>query len=232
MIAAGLLATPAFAAANPAPTGDELRLRYDVKVAWMRAGQLRANLRPAARYELDGTVATSGTMDRFFSWRGTFAATGRMVNGFPETDAYLLFEEDGKDREVLLATRQRTTIHATDRESKTRPGPPGSDLMSVLFLAPHCLKETGAHDGEDLYQLRLTRTASQALNQKPHYYNGASTRCDYRFRYEDGTVRRISLWMAPWQGRRIPVRIRVRIPVLPDIVLRLRTDGQEVNPSR
>ncbi len=202
---------------------EALRLRYDVRVAWLNAGQLRADLHtPAERYELSGAIATSGVMDRFFKWRGTFAAAGRMENGYPRTTAYLLFQEDDKGREMVLATPQETTIHATGRTSETLPAPRGSDLMSVLFLAPHCLRQATVHDGEDPYHIRLVRTAEQFLRQKERYYSGPTERCDYRFHYDDGTVRRISLWMADLPCRRLPVRIRVRVPLLPDVVLRLR----------
>lgn len=212
------------ALATGAATQDEaLQLRYDVRVAWLNAGQLRADLHtPAQRYELSGVIATSGVMDRFFKWRGTFAAAGRIENGYPRTTAYLLFEEDGKGREMVLATRRETTIHATGRASETLPAPRGSDLMSVMFLAPHCLRQATVHDGEDPYHIRLVRTAEQFLRQKERYYSGPTERCDYRFRYDDGTVRRISLWMAELPRRRLPVRIRVRVPLLPDVLLRLR----------
>lgn len=222
--ACGALTICATAQPNAPPPADTLHLRYDVRVAWMNAGQLRADLiERGESYELEGEIATSGVVERVFKWRGTFAATGRMAQGHPHTTAYLLFEEDGKGREMVLATPHETTIHATGRAPETLPAPQGSDLMSVLFLAPHCLPETTAHDGEDVYHIRLARTAEQSLRQKERYFSGPTQHCDYRFRYEDGTVRRISLWMGNWQNRRLPVRIRVRVPLLPDVVLRLRT---------
>lgn len=221
------LALSLLGAGAPAP-GEALQLRYDVRVAWLNAGELRTDLLTRAeRYELSGAIATSGVMDRLFKWRGTFAAAGRMEDGYPRTTAYLLFEDDGKGREMVLATRRETTIHATGRKSKTLPAPQGSDLMSVLFLAPHCLAEARVHDGEDPYRIRLARTAEQSLRQPERYYSGPTERCDYRFRYEDGTVRRISLWMADLGHGRVPVRIRVRVPLLPDVLLRLRAPTDE-----
>ena len=221
------LALSLLAAGAPAQ-GQALQLRYDVRVAWLNAGQLRADLLTRAQgYELSGAITTSGVMDRLFKWRGTFAAAGRMEDGYPRTTAYLLFEDDGKGREMVLATPQETTIHATGRKSETLPAPQGSDLMSVLFLAPHCLAEARVHDGEDPYHIRLARAAEQSLRQPGRYYSGPTERCDYRFRYEDGTVRRISLWMADLGHRRVPVRIRVRVPLLPDVLLRLRVPTDE-----
>ena len=221
--ACGALTICAAAQPNASPPADTMHLRYDVRVAWMNAGQLRAELgERGERYELEGEIATSGVVERVFKWRGIFAATGSMAQAHPHSTAYLLFEEKDKGHEMVLATLERTVIHATGRPSKILPPPQGSDLMSVLFLAPHCLPETTAHDGEDVYHIRLARTAEQSLRQKDRYYSGPTQRCDYRFRYEDGTVRRISLWMADWRNRRLPVRIRIRVPLLPDVVLRLR----------
>lgn len=179
--------------------------------------------RRAQDYDLLGSIVSSRAMDRFFRWRGRFVAVGRLVAGFPKTRAYLLLEDDGEEREVLLAAAGATNLHRSGGKSKSLPTPPGSDLMSVLLLARHCLRETEVHDGESHYHLRLFGTAEQTLRQPERYYSGAATRCDYRFRYASGTVRRISLWMADWRGARLPVRVRVRIPLLPDVVLRLRT---------
>ncbi|MDE0661515.1 MAG: DUF3108 domain-containing protein [Gammaproteobacteria bacterium] len=208
--------------ACPAATQD---LRYDAQVAWFHAGNISMELdEDGNRYELSGVVTTSGTMNRLFKWRGLFAATGRFIDGFPTTNAYLLLEDDGETREVLLAFGDKTTIHATDSDSEEIPVPPGSDLMSVMFLAPHCLGETIVHDGEDAYRIVPERTSARDLNQRSRYYSGPTVRCDYRFRYVDGSTRRVSVWVADGKAVRFPVRIQVRVPFFPDGILRLRVD--------
>lgn len=215
----GLLAAAIVLAA---PVGAQ-QFRYDARIAWVEAGELDLSLlRQGDRYELSGTVTTSKTMQRFFNWRGRFAATGRFDDGFPRTRAYLLIEEDGTEREVLLAAFDRTRIHATGRESRELDQPPGSDLMSVAFLAAHCLDEAQVHDGEDVYRLTLERSGRRQLRQKKPYYSGSSMRCDYRFRYDDGSTRRVSIWTATLDGRNVVVRLRFRVPLLPDGILRLR----------
>lgn len=204
-------------------------LRYDAQVAWFHAGTVDMTLaEDGDRYELSGLVTTSGAMNRLFKWRGQFAATGRFVDGFPTTNAYLLIEDDGEAREVLLAFGDKTTIHATDDESEEIPVPPGSDLMSVMFLAPHCLGEVIVHDGEDAYRIVPERTSPRDLNQRSRYFSGPTVRCDYRFRYVDGSTRRVSVWLAASGEPRFPVRIQVRVPFLPDGILRLRIS----EPSR
>ena len=208
---------PAFALAQ--------ELHYDAQVAWLNAGTVDLSFeRDADRYELSGLVATSGTMNRFFRWQGRFAATGRFIAGYPTTDAYLLLEDDGETRAALLTFKDTTTIHATDRDSEEIDRPPGSDLMSVTFLAPHCLEDgTVVHDGEDTYRVELIASSTPKLRGPVPWFSGPTMRCDYRFRETGRRPRRVSLWVGEVGGLQVPVRIRVRVPLFPDGVLRLRT---------
>ncbi|MCE2462118.1 MAG: DUF3108 domain-containing protein [Pseudomonadales bacterium] len=219
-------AAPAEAAASTT------EMHYDAQVAWFHAGTIEMTLQEHEdRYDLSGMVTTSGAMNRLFKWRGQFAATGRFVEGMPRTNAYLLLEDDGATREVLLAFGDKTTIHATDDESEELPIPPGSDLMSIMFLAPHCLGTTTVHDGEDAYTIVPERTSERKLNQRSRYYSGPTVRCDYRFRYVDGSTRRVSVWMADARSPRFPVRIQIRVPLLPDGILRMRIDRASGSPG-
>jgi hypothetical protein len=198
---------------------------YQAQVAWLDAGriELSLDLQGERRYELSGSVRTSGAMNRFFRWQGRFAATGTFESGQPRTDAYLLLTDDGKRRELVLAAGERTAIHRSGRESQELPQPPGTDLMSMTFLGTHCQDAVTVHDGEDPYRITLAGEAAEVLRQKAPYYSGPSKRCDYRFRGPRGRARRVSVWVAPVGERSWPVRIRIRVPLLPDGVLRLRT---------
>ena len=121
---------------------SSLQLHYDIEVAWIDAGEIVMRLsRNGERYTLSGRVATSRMMDRFFRWRGRFVATGRMAAGMPSTDAYLLWGDDGEEQETLLSFGGKTNIVRSTGEALERPQPPGSDFMSMTFLAPHCLKK-------------------------------------------------------------------------------------------
>ena len=212
------------AVADERPTSS-IKLHYDVQVAWIQAGEIVMQLtEDGDRYALYGTVTTSSFMDRFFTWHGQFVADGRFRDNFPHTDAYMLWGDDGQREETLVSFGGRTSVTTSDGESYELDQPPGSDFMSVTFLAPHCLNGASLHDGEDLYFVQLVRAADDPLTLRPPFYAGASQRCDYQFRYTDGNTRRVSLWVAEWQGRRLPVRVRVRIPLLPDGVMHLRLD--------
>ena len=229
--AAWMALTMPFAASAGEPAQDDgaamayTELRYDIKVAWIDAGEIAMQLsREGDRYALLGTVATSRLMDRFFKWHGRFVSIGRFEGGFPHTNTYMLWGEGEKKRETVISSGGATTIQSSDGGTREVPQPPGSDLMAVTFLAPHCLQETTLHDGEHLYRLRLEHSvARESLPQRRHYYSAPSQRCDYRFTYSDGSTRRLSLWIGTWQDRRMPVRLRVRVPLLPDGNVFLRT---------
>ena len=237
---AALVAAVALQAAGErgaAVPASSLQLHYDIEVAWIDAGEIVMRLsRDDDRYTLSGRVATSRMMDRLFRWRGRFVAAGRMAAGMPRTNAYLLWGDDGEEQETLVSFGGETTIVKSHGETVVRPQPPGSDFMSMTFLAPHCLEETTLHDGDDLYRLVLEGQANAVqLTHRSPYYTGVADRCDYRFRYTNGRTRRLSLWVARWQGERLPVRVRVRFPLLPDGNLLLRTEpddgsGDVANP--
>ena len=206
-----------------APLAGAKNLHYDARVGWLDAGAINIDFaREDDSYELSGSVRVRGAIARLVRWRGWFAATGEFEGDWPRTDAYLLMEERRGEREVLLSRGGRTVLHGSHRDSEELEGPPGSDIMSVLFLAPHCLDGAVVHDGEDPYRIRLRSSTPVQLRERPPWYSGGALRCDYDFRYRDGSVRRVSLWVAELDGESWPVRIRVRVPLRPDGLLRLR----------
>jgi len=208
-----------------APTAAAKNLHYDARVGWFDAGAINITFaQDGEQYELSGSVRVRGAIAKLLRWRGWFAATGEFDGDWPRTDAYLLMEESRGEREVLLSRGGRTVLHGSHRDSEELEGPPGSDIMSVLFLAPHCLDGAVVHDGEAPYRIRLRKSAPVEIKQALPWYSGAGLRCDYDFRYRDGSTRRVSLWVAELGGESWPVRIRVRVPLRPDGLLRLRVD--------
>ena len=223
-------AVPLGAGPGAAPPRQETahsytELRYDIQVAWIAAGQIVMQLtQDGDRYALSGTVATSSLMDRFFKWHGRFISMGVFQKGFPRTDVYMLWGEAKDKRETVYSFAGTTMIQSSQGTTEEVPQPPGSDLLAVTFLAPHRLQKTTLHDGEHLYHLRLENSAAtEPLPVRRHYYSAPSRRCDYRFAYSDGSTRRLSLWIGTWKGRQVPVRLRVRVPLLPDGNVFLRT---------
>lgn len=206
-------------------SGDETQsLVYDARVGFLKAGRLEVNMTLSkGRYELFGDVRTSGAIERFFRWRGKFAAVGFMVEEKPRTRAYLLFEERKNSRKVTLAAHGKTTIHRPAGASREVQYPRGSDLMSVLFLTDHCFDAAWVHDGEDAYEVLLTASRKTFVDQGRAHFRGSTQLCRYRFIYLSGEKRRLDVWLGRYGDRQVPVRIRVRVPFRPDALLRLRT---------
>ena len=202
---------------------DTHALVYDARVGFLSAGTLEVNmLLSDGRYEMFGDVRTSGAIERFFRWRGKFAAVGFMVEESPRTRAYLLFEETKSARKVTLAAHGRTTIHRPAAASREVQYPRGSDLMSVLFLTNHCFNSAWVHDGEDAYEVILRTSRQTKVEQGRAYFRGRAEQCRYRFRYGKDEARGLDVWLGLDDDRLVPVRIRVRVPFRPDALLKLR----------
>ena len=202
---------------------DTHALVYDARVGFLSAGTLEVNmLLSDGRYEMFGDVRTSGAIERFFRWRGKFAAVGFMVEESPRTRAYLLFEETKSARKVTLAAHGRTTIHRPAGASREVQYPRGSDLMSVLFLTNHCFNSAWVHDGEDAYEVILRTSRQTKVEQGRAYFRGRAEQCRYRFRYGKDEERGLDVWLGLDDDRLVPVRIRVRVPFRPDALLKLR----------
>ena len=202
---------------------DTHALVSDARVGFLSAGTLEVNmLLSDGRYEMFGDVRTSGAIERFFRWRGKFAAVGFMVEESPRTRAYLLFEETKSARKVTLAAHGRTTIHRPAGASREVQYPRGSDLMSVLFLTNHCFNSAWVHDGEDAYEVILRTSRQTKVEQGRAYFRGRAEQCRYRFRYGKDEERGLDVWLGLDDDRLVPVRIRVRVPFRPDALLKLR----------
>ena len=208
---------------------DFYSLEFDVRIGWLRAGQLSADICiEGDDYFFTGLFNTGGPIESFIRWNGRFTSIGRFVGRIPRSTAYLVMEENLRkgNSKIVLAAHGTTTVHGRKRTSKIMDLPPGDDLMSALFLSGGCRREMVVHDGEDPYEIDLIDIkAGDAVKQGADHFAGDADRCKYRFTYHTGRVRKIDVWHAQVSGHEFPVRIRIRVPIFPDAVLRLR------NPS-
>ena len=206
----------------------DFSLVYDARVGIFEAGTMTAQLvRDTNEYQLFGALETSGPISRFISWRGRYAAKGILIDKQPETHTYLLFEEypDDDELEVVMTHKGSTHIYERGKEPKVTLSPEGIDVMSALILMPNCRDDLLVHDGEDTYTLKLVGEKSdQHIRQGRNHYSGLTHLCKYRFVYESGHVRKIDIWLATVGNDVVPARIRIRVPVLPDGLLKLRID--------
>lgn len=202
---------------------------YDVKVGWMKAGEMNTTLLfDSDKYQLEGRIRTMGMFARFLRWQGNFSAVGTMRDGRPHTEVYLVIEHERDDSDkgeskIVITDDESTRIHRTGRESKRRKQPRGEDLMSTLLMLTRCDETLIVHDGEDPYEVHLVREKNfKRINQGTQHYTGPATMCRYQLMYEGRQLRKVDVWLAEVGGRTTPVRIRVRIPLLPDGLMKLR----------
>ena len=202
---------------------------YEIKVGWMRAGEMSTTLEiEADKYQLHGEIRTVGFFASLLRWQGDFSAVGTLVNGTPQTDVYLVIEREREKDErssskIVITDEESARIHRTGRKSKRVQHPSGDDLMSTLLMLTSCESTLLVHDGEDTYVVNLVKPAKVTqINQGKAHYSGPSELCRYQLMYEGRQLRKVDVWLADVLGRTMPVRIRVRIPILPDGLMKLR----------
>ena len=203
-------------------------LHYDGRLGPIRVGTIEADLSIKNDiYELEGSITGAGPIKRLLKWQGEFASKGVFEEGRPVTQAYLLLEREenkGKvERKTVLVHGSTTYISETGKPRVEKPRPEGIDMMSAIFANSQCADEMVVYDGEDPFVIKLkSRDSNKKLRQGRKYFSGETELCRYEFIYDEDEVRKVDIWIAEIQGRGVPVRIRIRVPVIPDGVFKLR----------
>ena len=203
---------------------------FDIRVGFLKAGSLESSLVIAKdRYEFTGVMKTSRLVEHFFKWQGTFAAVGEFVDGKPTSGNYLVISDNKtrKNKKIVIKNQNETTVLRTGRSTKKIPAPIGLDLVSALLLLDSCQDVITVHDGEDEYRLFLEKDKSKdtRLRLGRNYYSGDAQVCSYHFQYKRNITRRFNVWLAEINGTRQPVRIQLRFPLRPNVVMSLRVDS-------
>ena len=219
---------------------DGIALKYDGRVGPIRVGKLEAILTVEnGAYELDGSIVGAGPIKRLLKWQGEFNAKGILEEGRPVTKSYLLTESEKRGDEIELKTvsiqDSIALITETGKPDLEQPAPGGIDMMSAILVNSECRENMVVHDGEDPFVIQLKQPGEpRKLRQGRKYYSGETEMCRYEFIYDEDEVRKVDIWLADVRGRKVPVRIRIRIPVIPDGVFKLRlqpTDTEESESS-
>ncbi len=206
---------------------------YDGNVGPVRVGLLEVELQITDdAYEMEGEIAGAGPIKRLLNWRGTFTAGGTFADERPVTSSYF-FEQDEvrrKKKEVKRVTVSGpvTRITETDKEDLEFPTPPGNDMMTAILLDPSCDEAKDVHDGENSFILELYATKPERnVKQGRNYWTGTADLCRYKVMVDGKEMRKLDLWIGEVDGRLAPVRIGVRIPLIPDGVFKLRIAEEE-----
>lgn len=216
--------------ADPAEEAQTRDTLFDIRVGFLKAGSLESNLLiKEDRYEFSGVMKTSKLVEHFFKWQGTFAAVGEFVDGNPTSGNYLVISDNKtrKNKKIVLKNKDETTVLRTGRSAKKIPAPIGLDLVSALLLLDRCQDVIKVHDGEDEYHLFLEsdKSKSTKLRLGRNYYSGDAHVCSYHFEYKRNITRRFNVWLAEIDGTRQPVRIQLRFPFRPNVVMSFRVSS-------
>ena len=203
---------------------------FDIRVGFLRAGSLESTLViEEDRYEFTGVMKTSKLVEHFFKWQGTFAAVGEFIDGKPTSGNYLVISDNKtrKNKKIVIKNKNETTVLRTGKSTKKIPAPIGLDLVSALLLLDSCQDVIKVHDGEDEYHLFLESDKSRdtKLRLGQGYYSGDAQVCSYQFQYKRNITRRFNVWLAEIEDTRQPVRIQLRFPLRPSVVMSLRVSS-------
>ena len=210
--------------------GIERGLVYSVRIAFLDAGNFHFKLSSSStRYSFFGHFQTKGLINKYYSWKGDFAAIGSLENGFPTMEKYYARSES-KDHElklVVLRSEGLRFLPAGEKVFQFADRPQGDDLITALFLSPRCYDGKYVNDGEDTFEMFLIK--AKEIKQKKEKF-GPTLKCYYRVKDYKGRSRRLNVTLASSVFGAITKEVIVKIPLLPDLVFDLKKQGQ-INTS-
>jgi len=195
---------------------------YQVRVSLFDAGDLNFRLSSSLfDYGFFGKFQTSGIIDRYYSWKGEFAAIGAYENGWPTTSKYYARSES-KDHELKILVLTEGGVRllgAGDKIFRDLERPKGDDLISALFFSPDCYRGNYINDGEDTFEVTLIK--QRDLSRKNALF-APIRRCYYKVKDYKGRVRKLNVELANTDKGIVASKIRIKVPLLPDIVFDLK----------
>ena len=204
----------------------EQSLVYSVRIGFLDTGDFHFK-RSSSRstYFFFGHFKTKGLINKYYRWKGDFAAIGSLENGSPRMEKYYSRSES-KDHELKLVVLEAEGVRFLPPGGKTfqfSNRPKGDDLVTALFLTPHCYDGPHANDGEDTFEMFLTK--EKEIKQKKEKF-GPILKCYYRVKDYKGRSRRLKVTVSSSAYGPITKEVRVKIPLLPDVVFDLKKHEQ------
>lgn len=198
---------------------------YQARIALFNAGDLNFRLSSSLfGYSFVGEFQTSGIINKYYSWKGEFAAVGDYKDGRPTTANYYSRSES-KDHElkiVLLGEDGIRLLEAGGSEFKSIARPKGDDLISAFFFSSDCYEGNYVNDGEDSFEVVLIKRRD--LPKKKSSL-AAFRRCYYKVKDYKGRTRKLNVELATTASGIVASEIRIKVPLLPDIVFGLKEVG-------
>lgn len=194
-----LLLAAAFGASAADLADDAARdvtLRYRAYVAGALVGDATVTVAMVDdRYQVVGDARSTGVLKGFSEWHNRFAAHGVLdAAGSRPREFYYTERNRRKVRDVAV---RDGTLHVS-KNGKQRPeraAPDGRDVLSALFVSPHCRDDHVLHTGRYVYRLQRLE------------HDGES--CRYRVTDEEDDSFEIDLELTRLNGLVVPGRIVV-----------------------
>ena len=219
-----LLILYSFAPISVAENADQ-KLIYSARMAMLNAGDLTLQyVENGSAFEVLGRFKTSKSLSKYYTWNGVFVSKARRVDERITTDAYLTISSSSDDpiRLVVYTPDEVRVLDDNQEEVESRDIPKGSDLISALFFVQGCYDQPYVNDGEDHYPIKLKTSWTSRVNMGLGFYEGEVINCRYRVADRKGRRRTVEVAMANTEVGWRAVRVQIKIPMLPDPVLRLR----------
>ncbi len=217
-----LLLLPLFVCAGV----TEHSLVYSVRIAFLDTGDFHFKRSSSqSTYFFSGHFETKGLINKYYRWKGEFAAIGSLENGSPKMEKYYARSES-KDHELKLVVLEAEGVRFLPPGGKTfqfSDRPKGDDLVTALFLTPRCYDGPHVNDGEDTFEMFLTKV--KEIKQKKEKF-GPILKCYYRVKDYKGRSRRLNVTISSSAYGPITKEVRVKIPLLPDVVFDLKKHEQ------
>ena len=195
---------------------------YEVRLAFLDAGELNFKLYfSSMEYSFRGYFETRGLVHKYYRWKGDFAAIGRLESGLPRMERYYARSEskDHSRKFVVLADDGVSLLPPGGKDFEFKSRPKGNDLVTVFFLTPSCYKGKYINDGEDTFGISLLKR--KEVNSKDTE-SASILSCYYRVTDDKGRARKVVVTLVSSIYGFIAKEVRVKLPLLPDIVFNLR----------
>ncbi len=109
-------------------------------------------------YHVSGDARSNGVLAGFSRWRNRFTARGR-IDGMERRVTEFSYVEEDRDKSRRVVVREgELQVTKNGRQRPKRPAPGFPDVISALFVQPHCRGDQTVHTGRHVYRLsRLGR---------------------------------------------------------------------------
>jgi hypothetical protein len=183
-----ILTAPTVAAAENATT-----LKYQAYAAGAPVGTATIEVSVVDdAYQVTGAARASHWLKAFSDWHNRFSARGKVRGTALEPQEFRYQEHDRRKARQVVVRDGMLQVVKNDRRRPRRQAPGGADVVSALFVRPHCGPGRTVHTGRHVYRLERLQQGEV---------------CRYRVVDDDGESFELELEFTRRDGLAVPGRI-------------------------